>query len=569
MTDVTDPVDAQATLHSLLTGPGSAYEVVEEDVRGNRLEVFKHRRRSLREMLEASAPYGERNFVVDGDVRLTFRDHLESADAFGAALQDLHRVEPGDRVAIFAANRWEWIVAFWAVTGIGAIPAAFNGWWTPDETAHAIGLIEPVLVIGDKPRLERVTEAGIDVATFDLDEMPSVATAYRGRHPRVPEVDEDDTAMLIFTSGTTGRPKAVMVPHRSVLGFVQVSGFSEAFAGVATGRPVPAPGDRLPASDDVVLVTSPLFHVSMIEGMVIMAVERGSSIVLLPGRFDPERVLQTIERERITLWPALGSAAPRVCASPDVGKFDTSSLRRLAIGGAPVSPAVQQRLRHTFPSASRSVSMGYTSTEGGAVVAHIAGEEYRAHPTSTGHFTVTSQVELRDPDDRPVPEGEEGEVHVRSAYIMLGYWNNPEASAAALKPGGWLAMGDIGRIEAGRLYLDSRARDMILVSAENVSPNEVEYCLEEHRGVAEAAVFAVDDPLTGDAVCAVVSVSPGVAVSPDELSGWCRSRLAHYKVPTHWYLVYEPLPRTASGKIVKHQLRAQAADGTLVGRSQA
>ena len=152
---------------------------------------------------------------------------------------------------------------------------------------------------------------------------------------------------------------------------------------------------------------------------------------------------------------------------------------------------------------------------------------------------------------------------------MLGYWNNPEASAAALKPGGWLAMGDIGRIEAGRLYLDSRARDMILVSAENVSPNEVEYCLEEHRGIAEAAVFAVDDPLTGDAVCAVVSVSPGVAVSPDELSGWCRSRLAHYKVPTHWYLVYEPLPRTASGKIVKHQLRAQAADGTLVGRSQA
>jgi acyl-CoA synthetase (AMP-forming)/AMP-acid ligase II len=520
-------------------------------------------------MLEASAQYGERNFVVDGDVRLTFRDHLESVDAFGAALQDLHGVEPGERVAIFAANRWEWIVAFWAVTSIGGIPAAFNGWWTPDEAAHAIRLVEPVLIIADKPRLERVIEAGTAVATFDLDEMPSVAAAYRGRHPRIPEMVEDDTAMLIFTSGTTGRPKAVMVPHRSVLGFVQVSGFSEAFAGVAAGRPVPAPGDRLPVSDDVVLVTSPLFHVSMIEGMVIMAVERGSSIVLLPGRFDPERVLQTIERERVTLWPALGSAAPRVCASPALGKYDTSSLRRLAIGGAPVSPAVQQRLRHTFPSASRSVSMGYTSTEGGAVVAHIAGEEYLAHPTSTGHFTVTSQVELRDRDDRPVPEGEEGEVHVRSAYIMLGYWNNPEASAAALKPGGWLAMGDIGRIEAGRLYLDSRARDMILVSAENVSPNEVEYCLEEHRGIAEAAVFAVDDPLTGDAVCAVLSVSPGVALSSDELSGWCRSRLAHYKVPTHWYLVDEPLPRTASGKIIKHQLRAQAADGSLNGRSKA
>jgi acyl-CoA synthetase (AMP-forming)/AMP-acid ligase II len=207
------------------------------------------------------------------------------------------------------------------------------------------------------------------------------------------------------------------------------------------------------------------------------------------------------------------------------------------------------------------MGMGYTSTEGGAVVASIGGPEFLAHPTSTGRITVTTRVELRDPEGKSVAEGDAGEVHVRSPYVMSGYWNDPAASAAVLKEGGWLAMGDVARFEGGLLYIDSRARDMILVSAENVSPTEVEYCLEAHEAVAEAAVFAVDDAVTGDAVCAVVSLHS--AVSEDDLAAWCRHQLAHYKVPTHWYLVGDPLPRTASGKLLKHQLRAAVEQGEI------
>jgi acyl-CoA synthetase (AMP-forming)/AMP-acid ligase II len=215
---------------------------------------------------------------------------------------------------------------------------------------------------------------------------------------------------------------------------------------------------------------------------------------------------------------------------------------------------VQQGLRDAFPSASRSLGIGYTSTEAGAVVANIAGPEFAAHPTSAGRVTTTVAVELRDELGMPVTGGQPGEVHVRSPYVMLGYWNDPAASAAVLTGGGWLAMGDVARMEDGLLYIDSRARDMILVSAENVSPTEVEFCLEAHPGVLEAAVLAVDDALTGDAVCAVVVTVPGVSITTGELTAWCRGRLAQYKVPTRWRLVSDRLPRTATGKLVKHQL---------------
>lgn len=560
-----------AELRARLTGPGGAFEVVREDVRGESMLVFRERARSLPELLERTTRFGDRMALVDGDVRLDFDALRARVARFASALARDHGIRAGDRVALFAANRWEWIVAFWAIASLGAIPVLMNGFWTPEELADAARIVEPVLLVGDGPRLERARTLQGRLATLDLDddlatplargETASEAVSPRGGGGGVdlgsaPTVREDDPAFLIFTSGTTGRAKAVTVPHRAVCGFHQVSGFSEAYGKALFGLPLPQAGVPAPPSDDVVLATSPLFHVSMLYGAVVLSVVKGSCVVLLPGRFDPERVLGAIERERVTLWMALGSAAPRVATCPRLADFDTSSLRQLGIGGAPVSPAVQTALRAAFPTAAHAVGMGYTSTEAGAVIASIGGPELARHPTSTGRVTLTTEVELRDADGRPVPPGSEGEVHVRSPYLMLGYWNDATATAKVLKPGGWLATGDIARFQDDLLFIDSRARDMILVSAENVSPTEVEYCLEAHPRVREAAVVAVDDAVTGDAVAAVVVVDGADSVAVDELEAHCRAELAHYKVPTVWLVVSDALPRTPSGKVIKPEVRA-------------
>ncbi len=557
--------DQLQRFRAAMSGPETHFEVAEELVRGQRLAVFRNRSRSARELLERSARFGDRTYLVDTDVRLTFAAHLSLVDAVAVGLQRDHGIGPGDRVALWAANRWEWVVTYWALLSIGAIPVAFNGWWTADEFAHAVDLVEPVLLIADEPRLARSSGVRNELPSLDLSSITSIASAHEGEPTLIPVVDEDDPAVLFFTSGTTGRAKAVTTSHRGLIGFADLVSFSEAMGRVAAGTPIPMVGDLPDPSDDVVLVTSPLFHTSMLNGVVLNSLVAGSSFVLLPGRFDPERVLQAIERERVTRWLALGSAGPRVASSAALGRYDTTSVRYLGVGGAPVSPAVQDAIRAAFPSTGGAMGMGYTSTEGGAVVANIGGPEFLAHPTSTGRPTHTTEIELRDSDGNVVPEGHYGEVHVRSAYLMLGYWNDPDATAAALKPGGWLAMGDIARLQDGLLYIDSRARDMILVSAENVSPTEIEYCLESHPGVTEAAVFAVDDALTGDAVAAAVAVTDGTDVTTEDLGAWCRRQLAHFKVPTRWLITAEPLPRTASGKLVKHELRqrleAWKADG--------
>jgi acyl-CoA synthetase (AMP-forming)/AMP-acid ligase II len=549
-------MDARAAL----TAPGAYFEIADEDVRGATMPVFAHRLRTLRDLLETTARFAERTYLVEGDMRVDYGTHLAMVDSLAAVLQSEYSLRPGDRVALFAANCWQWVVAFWAISTTGAIPSAYNGWWTPDEAAYANALVEPALILGDAPRLARVPEAGGEFRTLDLEHVAELVDEWRGVRPAPVSVTEDDPAVLIFTSGTTGRPKAVNTPHRGVIGFGQVNSFGETLARVVAGAEVPQEGDQLPVGDDVVLVTSPLFHTSMLYGVVLRSALKGSSAVLLPGRFEPLRVLDAVERERVTSWLALGSAAPRVCALTlaDRQRYDTRSLRHIGIGGAPVSAAVQAKIRETFPAVTRTLSMGYTSTEAVAVVASIAGDEFLAHPTSTGRVVATVAVELRDEHGVPVPEGELGEVHVRSPYVMLGYWNDPDASSTVLKRDGWLAMGDLGRVVDGLLYIDSRARDLILVSAENVSPTEVEYCLEAHRQVLEAAVFAVDDAVTGDAVCAVVVTEPASTVTADDLSEWCRTSLAHYKVPTRWHLVHERLPRTASGKLVKHEIRKLA-----------
>jgi long-chain acyl-CoA synthetase len=544
-------------LDAQLTGPGGAFETVEEMVLGETMRVFKNRRRSLRELLEASVAFGDKEYIVLDDRRISYAEHARLVASTATALRERYGIQPGDRVAILAANCPEWVITYWAAVSLGAVVAALNGWWTRDEIVHGVGLSQPKLLIGDRKRLERVRDLDLDVAIVEIEsEFEKLLThAPDAALPDQP-VDEDAPAVILFTSGTTGRPKGAVNSHRGVLGFVQVamlSGLRMMMKAASSGvTPEPDP----PATCS--LVTVPLFHLSGLYACATMMLAVGAKTAYRSGRFDPVDVLRLIEKERVTNWSGLGSMAPRVLNHPDVAKYDLSTIRNLGSGGAPTSPTLLERMKQVAPQGARARGLGYGLSESVAVIAQISGDELEERPDSVGRPTPTTEVEIRGPDGAALPEGQEGEIFSRSPYAMLEYWGNAEATAKTVRPGRWLATGDVGRLEDGYLYINSRARDMILRAAENIYPVEIEHRLEAHPDVTEAAVVGVDHPELGQEVKAIVVARGDARLDAETLSAWCGEVMAGFKVPSLWELRREPLPRNAAGKVLKNVLLGQA-----------
>ena len=543
-----------------LTGPEGLFELNTEEVLGQPAAVFASRMRSLREMVANTANFGDREFLVLENQRHTFNDFIAQVASAATALQQ-RGIGHGDRVAIFAANCPEWVVSFFAATSIGAIVSAYNGWWTADEVDYATSLSEPALVIADRPRLERSGKGSTDAPCLVIEDDWADFLASGASAP-LEDIDvslaEDDPAVILFTSGTTGRPKGAVASHRGLIGFVQstmMNGAVRVFTEMRTNPSADEGAAPSPPAQSVTLGTSPLFHVSGLYGTTLISMVTGGKIVYRRGRFDPESVLQLIQDEGVTSFAALGSIGSRLANHPNFGEFDTSSVVNVGFGGAPASPAVQDLMRQAFPNAAPAVGMGYGSSESVAVIAGIGGAEYRERPTSCGQVAIGFETEIRGPDGQPLPTGQEGEIWCRSAYTMLEYWNDPEATAATIDEDRWLNTGDIGRFdEDGYLYINSRARDMILRNAENIYPIEIEYRLDAHPSVSESAVYGVEHPEMGQEVKAVVVPAGGAAVNPEDLAHWCEEVLAPYKIPTLWEIRPDPLPRNAAGKVVKREL---------------
>lgn len=547
-------------IEARITGPGGLFEIVVEDVLGERMPVFKNRPRSLRELLLRSQAHGAKEYIVYGSERIAFDEHLFRVAAVAQALRDRHGVRPGDRVAILAENRPEWIVTFWATVAIGGVVAALNGWWQSEEILYGVEDSAPALLVADRKRLARLAgrDPGVPVLEIESD-FPALLRDHSGAALPELEIAEDDPAVILYTSGTTGRPKGAVNTHRGICGFVsvaQLNGLRQMLLAAARGvRPTQ------PAHPLCSLLTVPMFHLSGLYSGVVMMLAAGGKTVWRSGRFDPVDVLRLIECERVTNWSALGNMAHRVVSQPDVGRYDLSSVQNVGSGGGPTSRDIQERLRKVFPRGGANMGLGYGLSESVTAMTMIGGEELQRFPDSVGRPMPTHQIEIRDPEDPTgpaLPEGVEGEIVVRSPYLMLGYWRKPEATAEALLPGRWLRTGDIGRFEGGRLYINSRARDMILRGGENIYPVEIEHRLEAHPEVAEAAVLGVDHPELFQEVKAVVVSEPGARLDPRGLAEWVAAALAPHKVPVHWELRQEPLPRNAAGKVLKHVLRGDA-----------
>jgi long-chain acyl-CoA synthetase len=550
-------------IEARITAPGGLFEVVTEDVRGVPLRVFKNRSRSLRALLESSRAHGDKDYIVYADERVSYAQHFARASAFANVLRERYGVGPGDRVAILAANRPEWVIAFWATVSIGGVVAALNGWWTEDEIRYGISDSDPKLVIGDRARLARLGGRGADVPLVEMEsEFAALEASAAGRALPDAEIAEDDPAVILYTSGTTGRPKGAVNTHRGICGFVSVGMYNGVKSMIYAAESGRKPSGNAPPQNGM-LLTVPLFHLSGLYSGCVMMLSAGAKTVYRPGRFDPEDVLRLIEQERITAWAALGNMPHRVVSHPAVTKYDLSSMSNIGGGGGPTSPEIQRRLREVFPEGGRGMGLGYGLSESVTAVSVINGDELLAHPTSVGRPVVTHEIEIRDPDGKPLPEGVEGEIYIRSPYLMREYWRKPEATRAALVAGGWLRTGDIGHFEQGRLYINSRARDMILRGGENIYPVEIEHRIEAHPDVLEAAVLGVDHEELGQEVKAVVVPRAGARPDPTALAAWVGEKLAAYKVPAHWEIRDEPLPRNAAGKVLK-QVLAGAAQNQFV-----
>ena len=526
-----------------LTGPGQLFEVAEEPVRGHVMPVFKNRTHTLRELLAASVEHGDTEYLVCDELRITFTDHFARVASLAEELRSAYSIGKGDRVAILSANNAQWIITFWAATSLGAIAVGMNSMWSAPEIDYGMKHSTPKLVVADAKRRELLGEVGVPVLSTEVD-VPRLSTLHADAALSTCPIHEDDPAVILYTSGTTGRPKGATHSHRNIITANDFHRFNDALA-THFGNP---PANRR------FLLSNPLFHIASLHNLAVPRLSIGDTAVIYSGRFEIERVLRLIERERVTNWGAVPTMANRLVSHGDLSRYDLSSLKTMSLGSAPSSTALKEKVRELLPVAGRSLGTTYGLTESSTGATLATAADLEEYPDSVGRPVVTMSVEIRDDNGHRLPDGYEGEICLRGPHVMVGYWNNDAATAAALDDEGWLRTGDLGFMADGHLRVSSRRSDLILRGGENVYPVEVENVLSEHPSVQECAVIGIPHADYGEEVAAIVVVEEPGSVSEAELLGYVRERLAKYKVPSRWRLTTEPLPRNATGKVVRKQL---------------
>lgn len=545
-----------------LTAPGAPFEIVTETVGGRPLRLFKNRERSMREKIDACGARGDLDCFVQGERRVSYGDVRRLV--FGAAhrLARDHRFERGDRLAVLAYNSPDWILSLFGAVSLGGIGVGLNGWWTSEEIEY--GLADSgsrYLVVDERlyPRVEPLAGKLPDLETiFFIGDHPPRGTVPIGEllvpHDDAPDgpIDEDDPFILLYTSGTTGRPKGCITTHRGTIAQVLGIVLSGVVSAVAAGKP-PVPTDGTQTAS---LLTSPLFHVGGLHSSLCAGLTTGAKMVFTEGKFDAEQVMALIERERIQVWGAIPTMLHRVVHHPKVGQYDLSSLGRVSFGGAPTPPETIDRAREVLPvEPTFANAYGLTETHGVATV--NGGKDLLEKKTSIGRPMPLLDMEVVDEQGRPVPDGTLGELRIRGALVTPGYWNRPEATAEAIRDG-WLHTGDLAYRDAdGFFFVVDRAKDMILRGGENVYCVEIENCLADHPEIDEAAIVGVPDVELGERVKAIVRRVPGSTLGEDGVRRQVAAHLAAFKVPEIVEFTDAPLPRNPAGKILKNLLRGR------------
>ena len=556
---------------AVLTGPSAPFEIAEAEVLGRPSRIFTQIPPALRDLFDLiRARPADDVYLVFEDERWTNADMVKSIDEIATVLVERYGVTKGDRVAINMRNFPEWITAFGAATSIGAIAVLVNAWWTGPEIEFGLVDADAKVMITDRERVDRMGDRlqalnihGLVVRSEgDLppgcDHLADVVTP--GATMPMVEIYPDDDATILFTSGTTGVPKGAVSTNRGVM-----SGLF-AFACRTTVEALrwapdtpPDPSTAAPSIPACFILTVPLFHVTGCVPVMLGSVTTGARLVMM-HKWDPLRALQLIEREKVTNFVGVPTMSQDLVSHPDFAKYDTSSLKNVGGGGAPMAPELVRKIEGSF-AGKASPQLGYGLTETNGYGPGNTGPDYMAKPSSTGRVVPIMGVKIVDPNGSEQPNGEVGEVCLSGPMLIRGYWNRPEATAESIRDG-WLHTGDLGYLDdQGFLYVVDRIKDMVLRGGENVYCSEVEAAIFEHKDIHEVAVFGLPHERLGEEVVAALLPTPGKTIDIDELTAFLAERIAPFKIPSQWFVRDEPLPRGATGKILKREIRDLVLDG--------
>jgi long-chain acyl-CoA synthetase len=546
-----------------LTSPGMPFEIEEIDLRGTWIRAYKTAPPSVRELWLSTLPFADRDYLVYQDERITYGQAHALTASIANWLQAAG-VTAGDRVAIAMRNYPEWMLLYWACCSLGITVVGMNAWWTASEMAFGFHDAAPKVVFADAERIARMNEqpgmAGdARLVAVRTDPLPAGATpwseviAVGGDLPAV-TVDPDSDACIFYTSGTTGFPKGAQLTHRGCISNLMNMMFSGQVHGLATQRATGvAPDPDAPVPVPVTLVTTPLFHVTANNCGAYATTAAGGKMVLM-YRWEAGEALKLIEQEKITSVSGVPVMARELITHPEFGKYDTSSLLSVGGGGAQIQPDLVAKIDETVATARPNTGYGMTETCG--IITSISADFFVDKPASCGRAMPSFEAKVVDDAGNTLPSGEVGELWVKGSSVIKGYINRPEATAESITDG-WLHTGDVARIdEQGFIFLVDRKKDMVLRGGENVYCVEVEAALYRHPAVAECCVFGVEDERLGEEVGAAVVLRAGETLTATELRNVCIELIAKHKAPRYIWFLAENLPRNASGKFLKREVKA-------------
>ena len=539
------------------------FELQKKTIRGNEYNVFVNVPQNLYEYFQFALIHGEWEFLAYEDESYKYQEVLNNAAGLAHILVDQYGLKKGDAVAFSMRNYPEWIYSYMAVTSIGCVAVPLNSWWQGEELDYGITHSEAKVFIGDDERLQRLEglventpRISVRCQTNDFTNTVAFEELVKPKEsfPQV-EIDPEDDASIMYTSGSTGYPKGVVTTHRSIINTPVAWAF---LATMASQLESDGGETFVQAESPCTLAAVPLFHVTGSHSNFLLSLVSATRIVLM-YKWDPLKAIQLIEKYRVTSFSGVPTMTQDIItaseANPDT---DVSSLVSLGGGGAARPPEQIKSQEKNHPT--KIAGVGYGLTETNAAGTNASGKLLYDKPDTAGFPTpLIHKLKIIDEEGKEVSTGETGEVCIKSASNFRCYLKNEEATTEALDSKGWFRSGDVGCLdEDGFLYIKDRIKDIVIRGGENIACLEIEAILSEHPSILEASVFGVPDERLGENLATRIALKPGKTATETEISSFLEEKIAKFKIPSYVWFQEEELPRIASGKTAKKQMREEA-----------